>query len=99
MLGAEHDIYLKLRRTYASVLFRNHGASREDLEEAVTITEELVLTTRRVYGPTHPMTDSAQTGLRLARSQLASFETTANVLTLGVAGAVLFVLARALGIL
>ncbi len=73
-LGAEHETYLKLCCTLGQALFREAGASpgqhREAAEaraEAVAILEAASRTSRRVFGPSHPITVDIELVLTRAR--------------------------------
>jgi hypothetical protein len=56
-------------------LYRDDGATPEDLREAVTTLEELERTTRRVFGGSHPLTVDIEVSLRDARAALRARET------------------------
>ena len=73
-LGAENDAFLRLRGIYANALRDDHGSSRDDVVEAVTIFEELASTTRRVYGEFHPFAKLIQDELMDAQEKLAAFD-------------------------
>ena len=72
-LGPEARDVLKLRCNYAAALFCFERASRDDVAESVTILEELESTTRRIYGPEHPFTNSVRSTLKISRLKLAAF--------------------------
>ena len=85
--GAEHDIVMRFRWTYAKALrdgsLRDcslsgkvyvREASRDDLAESTAVLEELSRTARRVYGPVHPVTDRIQKDHEASRSVLAAFD-------------------------
>ena len=67
-LGEKHELYEKMRCNYASLLFNDTGSSRDELVEAVAIFEELTLTARRVYGPSHPQTKLFEHHFELSKS-------------------------------
>ena len=73
-LGAEDDMVIALRWNYVMISLSNDEVSREDLNEAVELSEELASTARRIYGPAHPYTENFSSGLQYARSKLASFD-------------------------
>jgi hypothetical protein len=52
---------------YALVLYADPGATLDDLREAVTTTEEVERTARRVMGGAHPITTGIEVSLRNAR--------------------------------
>ena len=60
---------------YAQTLYRDEGATLDDLREAVTTLEELVIIARRVYGGAHPLTARIEGDLRNARAALRARET------------------------
>jgi len=78
-LGAENDAFLRLRGIYANALRDDHGSSRDDVVEAVTIFEELASTTRRVYGEFHPFAKLIQHELMDAQEKLAAFDASHRV--------------------
>ena len=60
---------LTMRTSYASALYKDDGATLDDLRLAVTMLEEIERTSRRVRGSAHPETN--QTGLHLRDAQAA----------------------------
>ena len=64
-----------LRKIYAKALYRDDGATLNDLREAVTSFEETERTARRVFGGSHPYTTGIEEELRLARAVLRVCET------------------------
>ena len=62
------ELYEKMRCNYASLLFNDTESSRDELVEAVAIFEELTLTARRVYGPSHPQTKLFEHHFELSKS-------------------------------
>ena len=69
--GKDHDITFKMQRMYAQCLFQNDGASRSDLTEAVAKLEDLARRQTRIFGASHPQTDSTRRCLQVAREKLA----------------------------
>ena len=69
--GKDHDITFKMQRMYAQCLFQNDGASRSDLTEAVAKLEDLDRRQTRIFGASHPQTDSTRRCLQVAREKLA----------------------------
>ena len=61
-----------MRRNYALALYKDRGATPDDLREAVTTLEDTVRTARRVLGGVHPSTMGLETSLRNARAVLAA---------------------------
>ena len=60
--------------TYAQSLYRDPGATLDDLREAVTTLEETAPIARRVLGSAHPLTSSMELSLQDARAALAARE-------------------------
>ena len=60
---------------YARALFRDAGATLDDLREAVTTLEGTEPTARRVLGGNHPVTNDIDESLREARAALRARET------------------------
>ena len=74
-LGAEHDLTLNFRDIYAQCLYRDPGASRDDVAEAIEIFEDVQRRARRVFGAGHPNWRYLPRELTAARVKLASFDT------------------------
>ena len=53
-------------------IYRNPGATLDDLREAVTTLEETERTARRVLGGAHPLTTGIAKPLRIARAILTA---------------------------
>ena len=64
-----------MRGVYAQTLYWDPAATLEDLREAVTTLEEIERTARRVFGGTHPTTESIADNLRHARAALRAHKT------------------------
>ena len=64
-----------LRWVYAQSLFRDTGATLDDLREAVTTLEDVGRIARRVLGSAHPTTTEIEDDLRLSRAALRARET------------------------
>ena len=75
VLGECHDLTLRMRMNYAIALHKAHGATLDDLHEAVTTLEETARTARRVLGGAHPDVVGIERELRLARAALHASET------------------------
>ena len=75
VLGESHEISLKMRWTYGQSLYKDDGATLEDLRKAVTTLGEIECTTRRVLGGAHPLTTWIEEDLRDARAALRARET------------------------
>jgi len=74
-LGAEHDYTLNLRDIYGRCLYRDPGASRDDVAEAIEIMDDVQRRARRVFGPGHPNWNTLPQELTAAREKLATFDT------------------------
>ena len=59
-----------MRWIYAQSLYRNPGATLDDLREAVTTLEDAARIARRVLGGAHPTMGGIDTSLRKARAVL-----------------------------
>ena len=75
LLGENHENTLRARGAYASVLYRDAGATLDDLREAVTTIEELARIARRVFGSDHPNVAGIGHQLREARAALRARDT------------------------
>ena len=75
VFGDCHNLTLRMRWSYAQTLYRDDGATLDDLREAVTTLEETGRTARRVFGGTHPLTMDLKDELRNARAALRARET------------------------
>ena len=60
---------------YAEAIYKDEGATLEDLREAVTTIEELAPIARRVLGGAHPLTMAFEIDLRGSRAALRARET------------------------
>ena len=74
VLGENHELALKMRKVYAIALYRDPGATLDDLREAVTTLEETVPVARRVLGSSHPFIEVDEHNLRNARAALRARE-------------------------
>ena len=70
VLGDNDGLTLKMRWIYAQSLYRDAGASLDDLREAVSTLEDAERTARRVLGGSHPATVGIEAALREARAAL-----------------------------
>ena len=71
-LGEGNEMTLRMRWNYAEALYRDDGATLDDLREAVSTLEETVRTARRVLGSEHPFTVGMGESLRRARAALSA---------------------------
>ena len=74
-LGESHELTLRVRWNYARALWRDDGATPDDLREAVTTLEDSERIARRVLGPANPATAGIEISLRNSRAVLAARET------------------------
>ena len=58
------------RKIYAEALYKDDGASLDDLREAVTTLEDAGRIARRVLGGSHPLTGGIELALRRSRAVL-----------------------------
>ena len=64
-----------MRGCYAEALYKDDGATLDDLRESVTTLEDMERTARRVFGGTHPIVETIGRHLRNARAVLRARET------------------------
>ena len=81
VLGETHTRTLKMRCLYAVALYREAGATFDDLREAVAMLEETARNIRRVLGGTHPTTLDIERDLQDARAALREREASSGVAT------------------
>ena len=74
VFGDSHELTLRMRTNYARSLYKDDGATLDDLREAVTTLEETERTARRVLGGAHPTTEDIVRDLQLARAALGARE-------------------------
>ena len=75
VLGDENILTLRMKKIYAETLYMDHGATLDDLREAVTTLEDAERTARRVLGGAHPSTMGIEENLRESRAALGARET------------------------
>ena len=73
-LGESDVITFKIRGCYAEALYRDEGATLDELREAVTTLEDVERIARRVFGGANPTTKSIERSLQEARAALAARE-------------------------
>ena len=66
---------LTMRWIYVMALYKDDGATLDDLREAVTTLEDAERIARRVLGGAHPLTGGMEYQLRDARAALSARET------------------------
>jgi len=74
-IGDGHELTLRLRWNYATVLYEDPAATLDDLRESVTTLEELGRTVRRVLGGAHPLVPDIEDTLKQSRITLRARET------------------------
>ena len=75
VLGENHDFTLSMKKSYATALCFDPGATLDDLREAVTMFEEVERIARQMLGGSHPYTERIAGDLRGARAALRARET------------------------
>ena len=75
VLGENHDFTLSMKKSYATALCFDPGATLDDLREAVTTLEDLERIARQMLGGSHPYTEGIAGALRGARAALRARET------------------------
>ena len=75
VLGEGFDLTLRIRKIYAVTLYKDAGATLDDLREAVATFEDLARIARRVMGGAHPLASGIEHALRNARAALRARET------------------------
>ena len=72
VLGESNEFTLRMKWNYADALYKDDGATLDDLREAVTTLEDAARIARRVLGGAHPITKGMGAELQNARAALAS---------------------------
>ena len=75
VIGKSHQLTLTMRKIFAEALYKDDGATLDDLREAVNTLEEMERTARRVLGGAHPTTMGIEESLQTARELLRARET------------------------
>ena len=75
IMGTGNVDTLRLRWNYAMALYRDTGATLDDLREAVTTLEDTVRVARRFLGSSHPFTAGTEDRVRHAQATLSARET------------------------
>jgi len=70
VLGEGDETTLRMRWHYAGALYKDDGATIDDLRESVATLEETTRVTRRVLGGEHPLTKGIEGDLRDSRGAL-----------------------------
>ena len=74
VLGKEHHVTIRLRWFYCQAIYKDADATLGEVREAVTMLEDVAITSRRVFGAEHPTARGCQYALDEARL-LASIRT------------------------
>ena len=69
------NILLRMRLVYAEALYKDAGATLDDLREAEATLEEIERIARRVFGGEHLLTKDIERDLRKAQAALSARET------------------------
>ena len=72
VLGESNETTLRMKWIFAMTIYKDDGATLDDLREAVTTLEDAGRIARRVFGGQHPTTESIERTLRDARAALAA---------------------------
>ena len=75
VLGENDEATLRMRWNYARALYRDAGATLDDLREAATTLEDVERIARRVFGGAHPLTTGIGKSLQTALAALRARET------------------------
>ena len=70
VLGEDDDLMLRMRWNHGEVLYKDDGATLDDLREAVSTLEDSEPIARRVLGSSHPRTQAIEKELQDARAAL-----------------------------
>jgi len=65
----------RCKKIYARALYKNPGATLDDVREAVATLEDIERIARRVFGSAHPTTTLIDKSLRHSRAALRARET------------------------
>ena len=75
VLGEGHRLTLKTRWVYSEALYKDDGATLDDLCEAVLTLKEIEPTARRVLGGAHPVTTGIEESLQDACTKFRARDT------------------------
>ena len=74
VLGPHEETMLHMQLKYATALFLDRAASRVQLQESVKVLEEIEITSLRVLGASHFLSNQIKINLERARKKLARAE-------------------------
>ena len=75
VLGETDETTLRMRWTFGEALYKDDGATLEDLRESVTTLEGTERIAKRVLGGAHPLATEIEHHLQNARAALRARET------------------------
>ena len=75
VLGSSNAVTLKMRWAFARTLYKDPGATLDDIREVVKTLEDTAPTARRVLGSAHPTTMGIEETLQNWRAALRARET------------------------
>ena len=81
VLGDSDALTMRMKLGYVMSLYRDPGATLDDLREAVTTLEDSQRIARRVFGGAHPLTMGIEGGLQEARAVHGKRELMARLAT------------------
>ena len=71
VLGEAHEVTLKMKKNLGEALYKDAGATHDDLREAVNTLEDTVRIARRIFGGSYPLVTSMGKFSQEARAALA----------------------------
>ena len=78
VLGKEDPLTIKLRWRCAEALYKDDGATLDELREVMTTLDDAERIARRVLGNLHPTTEGMRRDLQVVRAALAARESEAS---------------------
>ena len=71
-LGDDHPLVFKLRSIYAETSLHDESSTRADLDEAVSVVEDVIQRSQRVFGASHPVTQNKRDLLKALKTERSS---------------------------
>ena len=71
-LGNDHPLVFKLRGIYAETSLHDESSTLADLDEAVSVVEEIIQRSQRVCGAAHPETQNMRDLLKALKTERSS---------------------------
>ena len=68
-LGNDHPLVFKLRGMYAETSLHDQSSTRADLDEAVSVVEDVIQRSQRVCGAAHPDTQNMRDLLQALKTE------------------------------